>query len=58
METLRELETKSLNADLYKTELDKHSGESALLTPSDHSLEVIIGALALVLGFVIGQASH
>jgi hypothetical protein len=58
METLRGLETKSLNADLYKSELDKHMGEEPLYTPSNHSLEVIIGTVALILGFVIGHATQ
>ena len=39
METLRQLQTKSLNADLYKTELSKHENDlPAISTPAETKL--------------------
>ena len=52
---LRNLQTDHLNADLYRTELQKHQGESPIITPTDHSLDVIIGVVALFVGIFIGH---
>lgn len=55
IETLRQLETKVLNADLYKTELDSHAGEVPLYSAPDSSKFVIIGIVALLLGYLVGM---
>ena len=53
-ETLQSLQLDHLNADLYKTELDKCQSLPPLLQPSDHSLDIIIGITALITGYIIG----
>jgi hypothetical protein len=56
IEDLAKLETDHLNAQLYKDELAKHQGETPLYAPTDHSLDVIIGVAALVVGIIIGHS--
>ena len=58
VETLRNLETKSLNSDLYKAELTKNQQIIPLYSAPDHSALVLIGVGGLLLGFVIGFVAH
>jgi hypothetical protein len=58
VETVRQLQTDHLNIQLYKDELAKHSGEVPLYSAPDSSKFVIVGVVALLLGYVIGAAIH
>jgi len=48
------LETKSLNADLYKVELQKHMADVPAYSTPSSSLIVLIGLGALITGFGLG----
>jgi hypothetical protein len=58
IETLRQLQTDHLNMQLYKDELAKHEGEVPLYITPDSSKFVIVGVVALILGYVIGMTVH
>lgn len=58
VETLRKLETKSLNSDLYKAELEKNQQVIPLYSAPDHSVIVLIGVGGLLIGFLVGFLSH
>lgn len=54
VEDLRKLETKSLNADLYKTELDKQLDQPPGYAPQDSSKIIIFTVLGALLGYFVG----
>jgi hypothetical protein len=54
----RELEKKSLDLDLYKSEIEKHEGEVPLYTTPDGGKTILIGLGCALLGFLIGSVSH
>lgn len=54
IEKLRDLETKSLNADLYKTEIDKQDAQVPLYVAPDSSYLVLGGLGIAILFFFVG----
>lgn len=58
IEKLRELETDSLNAKLYKTELEKNEGSIPLYVAPDGSYLVLGGLSIAILFFFIGYGTR
>jgi len=58
IEKLRDLETKSLNADLYKTELERQEGEVPLYVAPDSSYLVLGGLGIAILFFFVGYGTR
>jgi len=58
IEKLRDLETKALNADLYKTELDRQEGAIPMYVAPDSSYLVMGGLAIAVIFFLVGYGSH
>ena len=54
----RKLEQKSLDAELYKIELQKHEGDVPLYSTPDSGTIIVVGVLCGVLGFFLGGLSH
>jgi hypothetical protein len=54
IERLRDLETKSLNADLYKQELERNEGQVPLYVAPDSSVMVLGGVSIAILFFFAG----
>ena len=55
-EMLRQLQTDHLNGILYKNELTKIQGQTPLYTPTDRSFTVVVGVVALLVGFLVGSS--
>lgn len=58
IDALRQLETKSLNSELYKAELEKNQQIIPLYSAPDHSILVLVGVGGLIIGFIIGFVAH
>lgn len=58
MDYAKALEQKSMNADLYKQELEKHEGAIPLYSTPDGSTLVLIGLGGALVGFVIGMSTR
>lgn len=52
------LEKKSLDADLYKQELEKHEGSIPLYSTPDGSTLVLIGLGGALIGFIVGLSTR
>src|SRR5208282_1512589 len=54
----KQLEQKSLDAELYKSELAKHEGAVPLYTTPDGSYLVLIGLGGALVGFIVGLSTR
>jgi hypothetical protein len=54
----KQLEKNSLDAQLYKSELEKHEGSIPLYTTPDSSVIILVGVGGLLTGYLIGSLVH